>query len=187
MVLQSILSVTLILFSVIDIPGSLPVILSMKKEGTKIQPFLATFAAAIIMAGFFFGGTSVLKLIGVEMSSFAIAGSLIIFFIGLEMILGIRFFRDSHEDGGEGSIVPIAFPLVAGAGTLTTLISLKTEYDSGSILVAVLINLIIVYVVLRSTGWLSKKLSSQTINTMRKVFGILLLAISIQMFRNNIV
>ncbi len=187
MVLQSILSVTLILFSVIDIPGSLPVILSMKKEGTKIHPFMATFAAGLIMIGFFFSGSTVLKLIGVEMSSFAIAGSLIIFFIGLEMVLGIRFFRDSHEDGGSGTIVPIAFPLIAGAGTLTTLISLKTEYDSTSIFVAVLINLVIVYVVLKSSGWLSKKLSAQAISTMRKVFGILLLAISIQMFRNNIV
>ena len=187
MLLKSILSVTLILFSVIDIPGSLPVILSMKKEGVKIQPFLATLTAGIIMIVFFFGGASVLGIMGIEMSSFALAGSLIIFFIGLEMVLGIRFFRDSHEDGNSsGSIVPVAFPLVAGAGTLTTLISLKTEFDSMSIFIAVIINLVIVYVVLRSTGWLEKVLSANTISTLRKVFGILLLAIAIQMFRSNI-
>ncbi len=186
MLLKSILSVTLILFSVIDIPGSLPVILSMKKEGVKIQPFLATLTAGIIMIVFFFGGASVLGIMGIDMSSFAIAGSLIIFFIGLEMVLGIRFFRDSLEDGGSGSIVPIAFPLIAGAGTLTTLISLKTEFDSVSIFIAVLINLVIVYIVLRSTGWLERVLSAQTISTLRKVFGILLLAIAIQMFRSNI-
>lgn len=187
MLLKSILSVTLILFSVIDIPGSLPVLLSMKKEGVKIQPFIATLTAGVIMIVFFFGGASVLGLMGIEMSSFALAGSLIIFFIGLEMVLGIRFFRDTHEEGGgTGSIVPVAFPLVAGAGTLTTLISLKTEFDSGSILVAVFINLVIVYIVLRSTGWLEKVLSDQTISTLRKVFGILLLAIAIQMFRSNI-
>ena len=187
LLLKSILSVTLILFSVIDIPGSLPVIISMKKEGIKIHPGIATLTAGLIMLVFFYGGAGILSLLGIEMSSFALAGSLIIFFIGLEMVLGIRFFRDTHEDqGSSGSIVPIAFPLVAGAGTLTTLISLKTEFDTMSISVAVLINLLIVYVVLRSSGWLSTKLSTQTISTLRKVFGIILLAIAIQMFKANV-
>jgi len=187
MIIQSILSVTFILFSVIDIPGSLPVIINMKKEGTEIHPFVATLAAGLIMLCFYFGGASILSLIGVEMSSFAIAGSLIIFFIGLEMTLGIRFFRDSHDNPGSGSIVPIAFPLVAGAGTLTTLISLKAEYDSVSIFIAVIINLLIVYLVLKSSGWLSQKISPQAMTTLRKAFGILLLAIAIQMFKSNVV
>ncbi len=186
MLLQSILSVTLILFSVIDIPGSLPVILSMKREGIKIHPATATLTAGLIMLVFFYGGAGVLSLLGIEMSSFALAGSLIIFFIGLEMVLGIRFFRDTHEQGGSGSIVPIAFPLIAGAGTLTTLISLKTEFDVLSISIAVLINLLIVYLVLKSSDWLSTRLSEQAISTFRKVFGIVLLAIAIQMFKANV-
>lgn len=187
MLIQSILSVTFILFTVIDIPGSLPVIISMKKEGTEIQPLLATLAAGIIMVCFYFGGASVLQLLGVEMSSFAIAGSLIIFFIGLEMVLGIRFFRESHDSPGSGSIVPIAFPLVAGAGTLTTLISLKADYDTVSIFIAVLLNLAIVYLVLKSSGWLSRKISAQAMTNLRKIFGVLLLAIAVQMFISNII
>jgi len=113
------------------------------------------------------------------------AGALIIFFIGLEMVLGIRFFRDHHEDGGSGSVVPIAFPLVAGAGTLTTILSLKAEFDSTSIMIGIVINLLIVFIILRSSDWLAKKLSSQVTDTLRKVFGILLIAIAIQMVRQH--
>jgi multiple antibiotic resistance protein len=122
--LTAVLSVSLILFSVIDIIGSLPVIINMKKEGIIIKPSLATSTAGLIMLLFLFFGASILGALGIEVTSFALAGSLIIFFIGLEMTLGIRFFRDHHDDGGTGSIVPIAFPLLAGAGTLTTIISL---------------------------------------------------------------
>ncbi len=186
MTIKAILSVTLILFSVIDIIGSLPIIINMKKEGIKIQSGLATMAAAIIMVAFLFFGAGILSLFHIEVSSFALAGALVIFFIGLEMILGIRFFRDSHDEGGSGSIVPIAFPLLAGAGTLTTIISLKSEYDNFSILAGILINLIIVFIILKSSGWLSTKMSDQVISTLRKVFGILLIAIAIQMFKQNI-
>jgi multiple antibiotic resistance protein len=125
MTLTSVLSVSLILFSVIDIPGSLPVIINMKKEGVVIKPFVATSSAAIIMLLFLFFGAAILGIFGLELDSFALAGSLIILFIGLEMILGIRLFRGHYENGGSGSVVPIAFPLLAGAGTLTTIISLK--------------------------------------------------------------
>jgi len=184
--IKAILSVTLILFSVIDMPGCLPVFLSMKNEGVKIHPLIATLTAGLIMVVFLFTGASVLGLMGIEMSSFALAGSLIIFFIGLEMVLGIRFFRDSHE-GGSGSIVPIAFPLIAGAGTLTTLISLKTEYDTIAILIGVAVNLLVVYIVLNSLNWFARVMSKQTIATLRKIFGILLLAIAIQMFRSNVI
>lgn len=180
---SAILSVSLILFSVIDIIGSLPVIINMKKEGVEINSKVATsFAAAIMMAFLFFGAT-ILGLFGIEVSSFALAGALIIFFIGLEMVLGIRFFRNTHDEGGEGSIVPIAFPLLAGAGTLTTIISLKAEYDSVSIIAGIIINLIIIYVILQSTDWLSKRISTQLMETMRKIFGVLLIAIAIQMFK----
>lgn len=179
----AVLSVSLILFSVIDIIGSLPVIINMKKEGVEINSKVATsFAAAIMMAFLFFGAT-ILGLFGIEVSSFALAGALIIFFIGLEMVLGIRFFRNSHDEGGQGSIVPIAFPLLAGAGTLTTIISLKAEYDNFSIIAGIIINLVIIYLILQSTDWLSKRISTQLMETMRKVFGVLLIAIAIQMFK----
>ena len=146
----AILSVSLILFSVIDIIGSLPVIINMKKEGVRISPSMATGSAGIIMISFLFFGAAILNVFGVEVSSFALAGSLVIFFIGLEMMLGIRFFRDHHEDGGSGSVVPIAFPLLAGAGTLTTIISLKAEFDNVSIISAIVLNLILIYFILRS-------------------------------------
>lgn len=182
----AVLSVSLILFSVIDIIGSLPVILNMKKEGVKIQPLLATGSAGLIMISFLFFGATILQVFGIDVSSFALAGSLIIFFIGLEMILGIRFFRDHHEDGGSGSIVPIAFPLVAGAGTLTTIISLKAEFDSYSIMAGIVLNLLFIYLILRSTDWISKKTSPQVISTLRKVFGVILIAIAIQMAKEHI-
>lgn len=185
--LTAIFSVSLILFSVIDIIGSLPVIINMKKEGVDINAKVATGFAAIIMISFLFFGTAILGVFGIEVSSFALAGALIIFFIGLEMLMGIRLFRDHHDDGGSGSIVPIAFPLLAGAGTLTTIISLKAEYDNWSIIAGIIINLLIIYGILRSTDWLSKKLSPSIAATLRKVFGIILIAIGIQMFKENFV
>ncbi len=182
----AILSVSLILFSVIDIIGSLPVIINMKREGVDIKPGLATGSAGLIMLTFLFFGAAILGLFGIEVSSFALAGSLVIFFIGLEMILGIRFFRDHHDDGGSGSIVPLAFPLLAGAGTLTTIISLKAEYDTNSIIAGIVINLAFVYLILRSTDWLSRKMSPQVASTLRKVFGIVLIAIAIQMVKEHL-
>lgn len=184
--LAAIFSVSMILFTVIDIPGSLPIIIDMKKGGVKIQPLTATLTAALIMLAFLFFGASVLGIFGIEVSSFALAGALIIFFIGLEMILGIRFFRDHHEDGGSGTIVPIAFPLIAGAGTLTTIISLKAEYDTTSIVVGILLNLVFIYIILRSSDWLSNKLSPQVVATLRKIFGIILIAIAFQMAKQHL-
>jgi len=184
--LGAILSVSFILFSVIDILGNLPIIIDMKKSGLEIKAKAATFAAASIMMAFLFFGNAILGLFGLEVASFALAGSLIIFFIGLEMLLGVRIFRDHHESGGSGSIVPIAFPLLAGAGTLTTIISLKAEYETLSIAAGIFINLIIIYLILSSADWLSRKISPQVSATLRKTFGILLLAIAIQMFRNYV-
>lgn len=184
--ITAILSVSLILFSVIDIIGSLPVLINMKKEGVQINASVATGFAAVIMIAFLFFGAAILGIFGIEVSSFALAGALIIFFIGLEMILGIRIFRDHHDDGGSGSIVPIAFPLLAGAGTLTTIISLKSEYDNISIIAGIVVNLVFIYFILRSTDWLSHKISPTVISTLRKVFGIILIAIAIQMFKENL-
>ena len=184
--LTAVLSTSIILFSVIDIIGSLPIIINLKKQGVIINPRVATLAAAFIMLAFLFFGTRFLDLFGVEATSFALAGSLIILFIGLEMILGIRFFRDDQEQGGSGSIVPIAFPLLAGAGTLTTILSLKVEYDNQAIMAGIGINLLIIYLILRSSDWLQRKLSPQVSSTLRKVFGIILIAIAIQMAKENV-
>jgi len=182
----SVISVSLILFTVIDIIGTLPIIIDMKKKGTVIDALPATTAAAIIMISFLFFGPAFLGFLGIEIGSFAMAGSLILFLIGLEMILGIRFFRDKHEDGASGSIVPLAFPLLAGVGTLTTLLSLKIEHNSYNIIAGILINLFIIYIILNSTDWLGKKLPPAALNTLRKVFGIILIAIAIQMVRDNL-
>ena len=185
--ITSVLTVSVILFSVIDIIGSLPIIINMKREGVIIHASTATVVSAIIMVSFLFFGASILGLFGIEISSFAIAGSLVMFFIGLEMILGQRFFRSDDIENASGSVVPIAFPLLAGAGTLTTIISLKAEYDNFSIIAAIIINLVIIFILLKSTDWLSKKMTPQLSATLRKIFGILLLAIAIQITKNNLV
>lgn len=184
--IAGIFSVSLILFSVIDIIGSLPVLINMKKEGVSIKAGQATWAAGLLMLSFLFFGTAILNAFGLNVHSFALAGALIILFIGLEMTLGIRFFRSTHEEVKSGSIVPIAFPLVAGAGTLTTIISLKAEFGNHSIVAGIVVNLIIVYIILRSLDWISKKLSPTISDSLRKIFGIILIAIAIQMTTEHI-
>lgn len=183
----AVLSVSLILFSVIDIIGSLPVILDLKKRGVTIHATTATLTAGLLMVAFLFFGVTILKVFGIEVSSFALAGSLIIFFIGLEMVLGIHFFRSDQKEGqSSGSIVPIAFPLIAGAGTLTTILSLKSSYEFPAIIAGIIINLVVVFVVLKSTPFLERKIPKPVTEALRKVFGVLLLAIAIQMFRTNL-
>ena len=185
MAISAVLSVTMILFSVIDIIGSLPIILDLKKRGVQIQPTTATITAGILMVAFLFFGVAILKVFGIEVSSFALAGSLIIFFIGLEMVLGIHFFKSDNTETSSGSIVPIAFPLLAGAGTLTTILSLRSSFDTLEIMIGIIANLLIIFAVLKSTPWLAKKLPKPATEALRKIFGILLLAIAIQMFRTN--
>lgn len=182
--IKEIISVSLILFSVIDILGNIPVVLSLKDQGKKIESGKATFAAGGLMFAFLLGGESILGLFGVDVQSFALAGALIIFIIGMEMILGRNFFRD-EETGSSSSIVPLAFPMIAGAGTLTTILSLKAEYESLNIGAGVLINLVLVYVVLRSSGWIQRKIGKGGATVLRKVFGIVLLAIAIKLFKSN--
>lgn len=185
MYLASVFSASLILFTVIDIPGSLPIILNMKKQGMTIQAGRTTLISGILMLAFLIFGTSVLDIFGIEVASFALAGSLIIFFMGLEMVLGIRFFRD-EPSASSGAIVPLAFPIIAGAGTLTTILSLKTRFDTMSIFAGILFNLFIIYLVLLSTGWLGKKIGDAGLEALRKIFGIIIIAVAIQMFRSNI-
>jgi multiple antibiotic resistance protein len=181
--LKSIVTITMILFAVIDIIGSLPVIIETRKRVGFIHAEKATIASLIIMVLFLYLGESILKLIGIDVSSFAIAGSLVIFFLALEMILGIRLYRDEVPE--TASIVPIAFPLIAGTGTMTTLISLHSQYSTENILVGITLNMVVVYIVLRMVEPLEKLLGKAGISIIRKVFGIVLMAIAIKLFRTN--
>ncbi|MEQ8240283.1 MAG: MarC family protein [Cyclobacteriaceae bacterium] len=180
---KEILSVTLILFSVIDILGSIPIIIDLRKKVGHVQSEKATIVSAVIMVVFLFLGESLLKLLGIDIGSFALAGAIIMFLLGMEMVLGIQLFKSDEGDLSSSSIVPIAFPLIAGAGTMTTLLSLASIYQTANILVGVAVNLVFVYVVLKTSGWLEKKIGQNGFNILRKVFGIILLAIAIKIFK----
>lgn len=181
---SEILSVTMVLFAVIDIIGSIPVVISLRNRVGHIQSEKATLAATVIMILFLFVGEGILKLFGVDVASFAVAGSLVLFFLALEMILGVRIYKEAEPESA--SIVPIAFPLIAGAGTLTTLISIRSEYETINIIAGILINSVLVYVVLKNTRRLEHVLGKNGINVLRKVFGIILLAISVKLFTTNL-
>tara|TARA_B100001540_G_C15578729_1_gene538513 strand:+ start:245 stop:802 length:558 start_codon:yes stop_codon:yes gene_type:complete len=184
MELVNILTITLTLFAVIDIFGSIPVIINLRQKSGSIQSFKATLVSGLIMISFLFLGEQILNLIGIDFASFAIAGAIVIFLIGLEMILGIDIFKSSPEDSS-GTIVPVAFPLIAGAGTLTTLISLRSTFETIEIIIGVVINLIIVYVVLKTTSHIERVLGKGGVDVLRRVFGIILMAISIKLFKAN--
>jgi len=183
---KEIISVFLILFSVIDILGSIPIVIDLRKKAGKIESGKATLVAGSLMIVFLFLGESILKLFGIDVASFAIAGAIIIFFIGMEMILGRNFFKSDPEEESAASIVPLAFPLIAGAGTMTTIISLRAAYEQVNILIGIILNLIFVYIVLKSSGWLERKLGNAAFNILRKVFGIILLSIAVKLFKENI-
>lgn len=178
-----ILSATMILFAVIDIIGSVPIIIDLRQKAGKIQSEKASIVALIIMVVFLFVGESILGLIGIDVSSFAIAGSFILFFLALEMILGIQLYKD--DEPATASIVPLAFPLIAGAGTMTALLSLRAEYAVQNIIVAIMVNMILVYAVLKLSSKIEKWLGKGGIAVLRKVFGVILLAIAIKLFRTN--
>jgi multiple antibiotic resistance protein len=180
---KEIATITLILFAVIDIVGSLPLLLDLQTKLGKIQSEKATLVSGAIMLVFMFIGEQILSLIGIDVSSFAIAGSFILFFLALEMILGIKFYKE--DTAATASVVPIAFPIIAGTGTLTTLLSIRAEYKMENIIVAILVNLIFVYIVLRNTYRLERLLGPGGINILRKVFGVILLAIAVKLFRTH--
>ncbi len=184
--LKDIFSVTLILFSVIDILGSIPFIILIRKREGRIQAETATLIAAGLMIAFLYLGQSILNLFGLDVGSFAVAGSIVMFIIAMEMILGITLIKDDPDAKGTGSIVPIAFPLIAGAGTLTTILSLRAVFDEGSILTGILLNLVVVYVVLRSSSWLERKIGKSGFAVLRRVFGVILLSIAVKIFKTNI-
>ncbi|HKK87508.1 MAG TPA: MarC family protein [Saprospiraceae bacterium] len=181
-----ILSVTLVLFSVIDIIGSIPIVISLKEKGSLIESGKATLISGVIMIAFLIFGEKLLGLFGVDLESFAIAGGMIIFFIGIEMIMGITLFRDQYAEGAKSTVMPLAFPLIAGAGTMTTIVSLKSEYARIDIIVGIIVNLVFVYLILRSSDWIQRKIGQGGMTLLRKVFGIILLAIAIKLIKSNL-
>lgn len=173
----------MVLFAIIDILGSIPIVIELRRKAGHIESEKATVVAAILMIIFLFAGEGLLKFIGLDVASFAIAGSLVIFAIAMEMVLGLTLFKEEAPE--TVSIVPLAFPLIAGAGTMTTLLSLKTEYASQNIVVGIILNMIFVYIVLKNTTHLEKLFGKTGLNILRKAFGIILLAIAVKLFRNN--
>lgn len=183
--IKEIATATMVLFAVIDVIGSIPVIIGLRQKVGELNSEKASVASFFIMIVFFFIGEPILNLIGVSVSDFAIAGSFVLFFLSLEMILGIRLYKD--EVPSTASVMPLAFPLIAGTGTLTTLLSLRADYNVVSIVVAIFINVIVVYVTLKNISRLEKFLGVGGVAILRKVFGIVLLAIAVKLFRNNLI
>ncbi|MEX0360782.1 MarC family protein [Flagellimonas sp.] len=181
---KEIVTASMVLFAVIDILGSIPIILSLRKKVGHIQSEKASIVAAVIMTAFLFVGERILGLIGIDVNSFAVAGALVIFFLALEMVLGITLFKDDEME--TASVVPIAFPLIAGAGTLTSILTLRAEYHVENIIVAIVVNIIFVYAVLKSSAKIERLLSKNGLQVIRKVFGVILLAIAVKLFATNV-
>jgi len=181
---KEILTASMVLFAVIDIVGSVPIIISLRNKVGHIQSEKASIVAGIIMVAFLFIGEEILNLIGIDVNSFAVAGALVIFFLAIEMILGITLYKDDEPESA--SIVPIAFPLIAGAGTITTLLSLRAEYHVENIIIAIVVNVIFVYLVLKSSKRIERVLGKNGLSVIRKVFGVILLAIAVKLFAANI-
>jgi multiple antibiotic resistance protein len=185
--LQELVTVTFTLFAVIDIVGSVPILASLReKMGGVIRSTQATLVSGGLMILFLFVGKQFLSVLGIDVKSFAVAGSIVIFILGLEMVLGAEFFK-TEKDAKSGSVVPIAFPLIAGSGTLTTVMSLKANYADINILAGILINCIVIYLVLKSIKWIERVLGPNGMLVVRKFFGVILLAIAVKIFGSNIV
>ena len=181
---KDVFTIGMILFAVIDIVGSVPIIVDLRSKMGHIQSEKATIVAAIIMIAFLFVGDEILKLIGIDANSFAVAGSFVLFFLALEMILGIRLYKEDNPS--TASIVPIAFPLIAGGGTMTTILSLRAVYSNINIIIAIIINVIVVYGVLKSSGKIERLLGNNGLGVIRKIFGVILLAIAVKLFAANV-
>ena len=182
--LKEIITVGMVLFAVIDIIGSIPIIIGLRAKFGHIESEKASLVSGVIMITFLFVGEELLKLIGIDVNSFAVAGSFVLFFLALEMILGIRIYRD--EEASSASIVPIAFPLIAGAGTMTTLLSLRSQFHTTNIIIAIILNIILVYIVLKSSSKIEKMLGKNGLGVIRKTFGVVLLAIAVKLFAANV-
>ncbi|OIQ18862.1 MAG: hypothetical protein BM556_06165 [Bacteriovorax sp. MedPE-SWde] len=183
---KDIFSVSIILFSVIDIIGAIPIIINLRQKHGSIESAKATVYSGLIMFLFLFLGSNILKLFGVDVTSFSAAGALIMFFLGLEMVLGVEIFKtDPDEEKAKSTLVPLVFPLIAGAGTMTTLISLRAEFSKWDIGAGIIINLIFIYLVLKSSTLISRILGQSGIMILRKLFGIILLAIAIKLAKKS--
>lgn len=182
--IRELLTVTFTLFAIIDIVGSVPILISIKEKMGGIRESRATLVSGVFMVVFLFAGEPFLNLMGLDVRSFAVGGSIVIFILGLEMVLGLEFFK-SEKDIKAATVVPIAFPLIAGSGTLTTIMSLTANYDEWIILIAILVNLIIVFIVLKSLGAIARMLGSAGLIAVRKFFGVILLAIAVKIFATN--
>lgn len=180
------LSATMILFAVIDIIGSIPIILDIKKKSGVVYPAKASLLALILMLLFLFVGEKLILFIGIDVNSFAVAGSFILFALAFEMILGIDIFNNDDATPKTASIVPLAFPIIAGAGSMTTILSLRAEFDSINIMIAIILNIALVYVILKLTSKIEKALGRGGVAVLKKVFGIILLAIAVKLFSSNI-
>lgn len=181
---KEIFTAGMILFAVIDILGSIPIIVDLRSRVGKIQSEKASIVAALIMISFLFVGESILTLIGIDVNSFAVAGAFVLFFLALEMILGIRLYRD--EEPKTASIVPLAFPLIAGPGIMTTILALRAEFQTINIVFAIICNIIVVYIVLKLSGQIERLIGSNGLGVIRKVFGVVLLAIAVKLFATNV-
>ena len=181
---KEIFTVGMILFAVIDIIGSVPIIIELRKKVGHIQSKKASIVSVIIMIAFLFIGEEILNIIGIDVNSFAVAGAFVIFFISLEMVLGVSIYKDETPE--TASIVPIAFPLIAGAGTLTTLLSLRAEFELINIIIAIVVNVLFVYLVLKFSEKIERIFGKSGIGVIRKIFGVILMAIAVKLFASNI-
>ena len=183
---KEVLTAFMVLFAVIDIVGNIPIIIDLRKKAGHIQSEKASVIAGIIMIVFLFLGDSILRLIGIDVHSFAVAGAFILFFIALEMILGITLYKQEEGSPMNASVFPLAFPLIAGPGSLTTLLSLKSEFHTENIIIAVIVNVVVIYLVLKTSTRIERIIGQNGIDIIRKVFGVVLLAIAVKLFTSNI-
>ena len=183
---KDIFTAFMILFAVIDIVGNIPIIIDLRKKVGHIQSEKASLIAGVIMIFYLFIGENILSLIGIDVNSFAVAGSFVLFFIALEMILGITLYKDEDNTTMTASVFPLAFPLIAGPGSLTTLLSIKSEFSTPDIIIAIIVNVIVIYLVLKTSGKIEKIIGKNGIQIIRKVFGVVLLAIAVKLFMSNI-
>lgn len=184
--IKEIFTAFMVLFAVIDIIGNIPIVIDLRKKVGHIQSEKASVIAGVIMITFLFLGKNILSLIGVGVNSFAVAGAFILFFIALEMILGITLYKQEENDAMTASIFPLAFPLIAGPGSLTTLLSLRAEFKVENIIVAVILNVIVIFIVLKTSARIERFIGPNGISIIRKVFGVILLAIAVKLFAHNI-
>jgi multiple antibiotic resistance protein len=183
---KEIFTASMVLFAVIDIIGNIPIIISLREKAGHIHSEKASIIAAVVLTVFLFVGESILKLIGINVNEFAVAGAFVLFFIAMEMLLGITLFKDDGTGPEVATIFPLAFPMLAGPGSLTTILSLRAEYEIQNVIVAIVLNIIVIYIVLKTSARLQRFLGKNGIGIIRKIFGVILLAIAVKLFTSNI-